>query len=54
METPSKGIYRKFHISKNILYHDAAAFSDEISIQQVIENGLFLWFFDENINLDLE
>ena len=41
MGTPSKGTYLKFYMSKNILYHDAAAFSDEISIQQVIENGLF-------------
>ena len=36
MGTPSEGIYRKFHMSKNILYYDAAAFSDVISIQQAI------------------
>ena len=43
MKTPSNDIYRKFYMSNNILYYDAAAFSDEISIQQVTENGLFLW-----------
>ena len=41
MGTPSKGIYRKFHMPKNILYHDAAGFFNTINIQQAKEKTLF-------------